>query len=92
VFVGMSEADLRNPEAAQALQALKTERARHRNLVELRKAQANPTAIFKCQKCGGREMDFEQKQTRGGDEPMTITLTCLLCDHVERGCDISSDV
>lgn len=60
-------------------------------LVEHKKAMANTTKMSKCKNCGGRNCDFEQKQTRGGDEPMTITITCQECNFVERSCDISPD-
>ena len=38
-------------------------------------------SIFKCKKCGSQKCDYEQKQTRSADEPMTVFVTCLNCDN-----------
>lgn len=38
-------------------------------------------ALYTCPKCSKQETIFYQKQTRSADEPMTITVKCILCDH-----------
>ena len=38
-------------------------------------------ALYTCSKCSQKETIFYQKQTRGADEPMTITVMCTLCNH-----------
>ncbi|CAH9113062.1 unnamed protein product [Cuscuta europaea] len=39
------------------------------------------TNAFKCGKCGKRECNYYQLQTRSADEPMTTFVTCANCDH-----------
>lgn len=36
---------------------------------------------FKCRKCGKRETNYYQVQTRSADEPMTTFVTCLNCGN-----------
>jgi len=36
---------------------------------------------FKCAKCKGREVVYQELQTRSADEPMTVFFTCLICNH-----------
>lgn len=40
---------------------------------------AEVTDMFKCFKCKSRKTSFYQLQTRGGDEPMTTFVTCVVC-------------
>jgi len=37
--------------------------------------------MFQCKKCRKSETTFYQKQTRSGDEPMTVFITCKACGH-----------
>lgn len=90
-FVKFTEDELRNPEAQAEVDAVREKQNMDRNMVELKKSASNPTKMFICKRCKGRNMDFDQRQTRGGDEPMTVTLTCMDCDFVERGCDITNE-
>ena len=39
---------------------------------------------FKCRKCGKRETNYYQVQTRSADEPMTTFVTCLNCGNYWR--------
>jgi transcription elongation factor S-II len=39
------------------------------------------TSAFVCSRCRSRECYFHEMQTRSADEPMTIFVTCLDCDH-----------
>ena len=39
------------------------------------------TEIGRCRHCSGKELVFAQKQTRSGDEPMTVFVRCVQCEH-----------
>jgi DNA-directed RNA polymerase subunit M/transcription elongation factor TFIIS len=39
------------------------------------------TDIYKCYKCGDKKCTTVQLQTRSGDEPMTIFVTCITCHN-----------
>lgn len=39
------------------------------------------TSQFKCRKCGERRSTVFFLQTRGGDEPATAFVTCVVCNH-----------
>jgi DNA-directed RNA polymerase subunit M/transcription elongation factor TFIIS len=39
------------------------------------------TSTLKCRRCGSAEVAWEQKQTRGCDEAMTIFCTCMKCKN-----------
>lgn len=41
---------------------------------------------FKCGKCGSRNTDYSQKQTRSADEPMTTFGVCNDCGNRWRFC------
>lgn len=76
----MVEKDLTNPQVLEKQAKEKEARLAARNTKLLKEAQACPTALYKCPKCGARRCNMQQKQTRSGDEPMTVYLTCLECD------------
>jgi len=42
---------------------------------------AQGTDMFPCGKCKSRNCSYTQRQTRSADEPMTIFLRCLECNH-----------
>jgi DNA-directed RNA polymerase subunit M/transcription elongation factor TFIIS len=44
------------------------------------KPRAN-TDMYRCRKCKSRECHYYELQTRSGDEPMTIFVTCLDCGN-----------
>lgn len=52
-----------------------------RKLEEAKKKNKATTNAFKCSKCGERKTTIEKKQTRAGDEPATIYITCSVCGH-----------
>ncbi len=39
------------------------------------------TDEYQCDECGERDAYYRQEQTRAADEPTTIILTCVECDH-----------
>lgn len=44
------------------------------------------STMYECPKCGARKCTFYEQQTRGGDEPMTIFITCQECKtHWQKG-------
>lgn len=52
-----------------------------RDLEKQKKENKTTTSAFKCSKCGERKTTIEQKQTRSGDEPATIFITCTVCGN-----------
>ena len=50
---------------------------REQKILEGNKSRA--TDQFKCRRCHKRECTYYELQTRSGDEPMTIFITCLNC-------------
>lgn len=40
-----------------------------------------PKINFECPKCGHREAYYRTQQTRKSDEPETMFLRCVKCDH-----------
>lgn len=55
-----------------------------RQIEELRKSQQEDSTAFKCNKCGAKRSKVTERQTRAGDEPATIYITCLECENVIR--------
>ena len=55
-----------------------------RQLEELRKSQQESSNAFTCKKCGAKRSRVTERQTRAGDEPATIYITCLECENVVR--------
>lgn len=51
-------------------------------LEEMKKKNKATTAAFKCSKCGSRKATVEEKQTRAGDEPATVFVTCTVCGNM----------
>ena len=83
-LVKMDEIDLMNPAQRQKAEEVKAFRAKARNTQELLKAQAVTSDMFPCPSCGKRNCTMVQKQTRSGDEPMTVYCTCLDCGRAFR--------
>ena len=83
-LVRMDEIDLMNPEQRQKAEEVKAFRAKARNTQELLRAQAVTSDMFPCPSCGKRNCTMIQKQTRSGDEPMTVYCTCLDCGRAFR--------
>lgn len=55
-----------------------------RQIEELRKSQQESSNAFTCKKCGAKKSRVTERQTRAGDEPATIYITCLECENVVR--------
>tara|TARA_B100000768_G_C11273443_1_gene374617 strand:- start:450 stop:929 length:480 start_codon:yes stop_codon:yes gene_type:complete len=52
-----------------------------RKLEEAKKKNKATTNAFKCSKCGERKTTIVEKQTRAGDEPATVYITCSVCGN-----------
>lgn len=78
-LVRMDDRELANPELRKKIEEKMEERSKDTNLVELKKAITTSSTLFKCRICGVRDTSWEQKQTRSGDEPMTVIITCNKC-------------
>lgn len=52
-----------------------------KELEELKKKNKATSTAFKCSKCGERKTEVEEKQTRAGDEPATVFVTCTVCGN-----------
>lgn len=44
------------------------------------------TSAYKCRMCGSRECNYQQIQTRSGDEMASVFVTCLVCRNRWRVC------
>lgn len=53
-----------------------------KKLEEAKKKDKATTNAFKCSKCGERKANVEEKQTRAGDEPATVFVTCQVCGNM----------
>tara|TARA_B110000977_G_scaffold201090_1_gene294088 strand:+ start:3566 stop:4045 length:480 start_codon:yes stop_codon:yes gene_type:complete len=52
-----------------------------RQLEEAKKKNKATTNAFRCSKCGERKTTIVEKQTRAGDEPATVYITCSVCGN-----------
>lgn len=53
-----------------------------KQLEEAKRKDKATTNAFKCSKCGERKASVEEKQTRAGDEPATVFVTCQVCGNM----------
>ncbi|KAG5477675.1 hypothetical protein LSCM1_04968 [Leishmania martiniquensis] len=80
-LVVMDDRELANPELRKQIEERMEERSKDTNLSEIRKAmRTSSSTLFKCHVCGARDSSWEQRQTRSGDEPMTVIITCNKCN------------
>ena len=79
VLVEMPEEDLVNPEIRQMREKGFLERNKDKDWSELNRARSTKSTMYKCKRCGARDTNWELRQTRSGDEPMTICCTCNQC-------------
>lgn len=80
-LVTMDDLELANPELRRHIEEKIEERSKDTNLSEIRKAmRTSNSTLFKCRVCGARDSSWEQRQTRSGDEPMTVIITCNKCN------------
>jgi transcription elongation factor S-II len=80
-LVRMDDRELANPELRKKIEEKMEDRAKDTNLSELAKAmRTSNSTLFKCKTCGARDTSWYQRQTRSGDEPMTVIITCNKCN------------
>lgn len=80
-LVTMEEEDLVNPQRQAEVDAERAERSKDINLAEIAKSKRVSSMMFKCSKCGQRDVDYYEMQTRSADEPMTVFITCNSCGN-----------
>ena len=84
-LIGMRNEDMsRNTPAHLIEEQNIIRRKRFEAMLEEKYEQLNSVeykATLYCKKCGSAEVNWEQKQTRGADEAMTIFCTCATCHH-----------
>ncbi|KPA79016.1 putative transcription elongation factor [Leptomonas pyrrhocoris] len=80
-LVQMDDRELANPEVRKKIEEKMEDRAKDTNMSELAKAmRTSNSTLFKCMTCGARDTSWYQRQTRSGDEPMTVIITCNRCN------------
>lgn len=84
VLATLREQDLANPEQRKKREEEFLERNKSKDLNELAKALSSTSTLFPCPRCGARDCTWVQRQTRSGDEPMTVCCTCNKCGRVWR--------
>ncbi|CCW62472.1 unnamed protein product [Phytomonas sp. EM1] len=84
VLVTLNEVDLVNPERRKKLDEEFEQRSRDTNLTEIEKALMTTSTLFSCPSCKARDCSWTQRQTRSGDEPMTVFCTCNVCGRTWR--------
>ena len=52
-----------------------------KEIEEFKKKNEATTNAYKCPKCKKRKCTVTEKQTRSGDEPATVYVTCKECKH-----------
>eukprot|EP00796_Vickermania_ingenoplastis_P004346 gene4346-3160_t len=81
VLTRMGEKDLVNPECRRELEKGFLERSKDKDLTEIAKAQRTSSKLFQCPACKAKDCSWVQRQTRSGDEPMTVICDCNVCNH-----------
>lgn len=81
VLVTLSEKELANPVVQRELEEGFKERSKDTNLTEIANAMKTSSKLFVCPSCKARDCSWVQRQTRSGDEPMTVICSCNICDH-----------
>jgi transcription elongation factor S-II len=79
-ITNLTDDDLINPELRRKRQLQFQERNKDKDIAEIKKAMRGPsTDMFQCKRCKARDCSYEMRQTRSGDEPMTVCATCNNC-------------
>jgi DNA-directed RNA polymerase subunit M/transcription elongation factor TFIIS len=79
VLVEMPEMDLVNPDIRNEREKGFQDRNRHKDWSELNKSRSQKSNLYKCKRCDSRDVNWELRQTRAGDEPMTVCCFCNQC-------------
>lgn len=81
VLVTLSEKELANPERRREMDEGFKKRSKDTNLQEIANALKTTSTLFSCPSCKARDCSWVQRQTRSGDEPMTVICSCNRCNH-----------
>lgn len=81
VLVTLSEKELANPERRKEMDEGFKNRSKDTNLQEIENALKTTSTLFVCPSCKVRDCSWVQRQTRSGDEPMTVICSCNRCNH-----------
>jgi DNA-directed RNA polymerase subunit M/transcription elongation factor TFIIS len=52
-----------------------------KQLIELKKKNNGTTDAYTCKKCKNSKCTVSERQTRAGDEPATVFITCVECGY-----------
>jgi transcription elongation factor S-II len=52
-----------------------------KELIELKKKNNSTTDAYTCKKCKNKKCSVTERQTRSGDEPATVFITCVECGY-----------
>lgn len=52
-----------------------------KELIELKKKNNGTTDAYTCKKCKNNKCSVTERQTRAGDEPATVFITCVECGY-----------
>jgi DNA-directed RNA polymerase subunit M/transcription elongation factor TFIIS len=52
-----------------------------KELIELKKQNNGTTDAYTCKKCKNNKCNVTERQTRAGDEPATVFITCIECGY-----------
>lgn len=52
-----------------------------KELLELKKNNNSTTDAYTCKKCKNKKCNVTERQTRAGDEPATVFITCVECGY-----------
>lgn len=81
VLMTLSEKELANPDRRKEMEEGFKERSKDTNLHEIANALKTTSTLFPCPNCKARDCSWVQRQTRSGDEPMTVMCSCNRCNH-----------
>lgn len=84
VLASLKEHELANPEQRKQREEEFLERNKSKDLNELQRSLSSSSSLFPCPRCGAKDCTWVQRQTRSGDEPMTVCCTCNKCGRVWR--------
>ena len=74
----MNENEL-NPEI---FEELRLEQEREDQIIQnMRNKKLAVDSIYTCGKCKNNKVEYYQKQTRSADEPMSVFVSCLICNN-----------
>lgn len=84
-IVFMSDTEMAEGTIIQTIEVeTRARRARFESMLQEKYEQLRSSEIsttLKCRRCGSADVSWDQKQTRGADEAMTVFCTCARCEN-----------